>query len=165
MPETPVHARPQEDQAIVLSSDPNTALRQVISTIEKLQGVYERETDVLHTVDGKAFMAMQDDKIGAIREYQCGMSQLLSRRDEMGAADPALKKKLKTMHAVFSQQSRENLEALARMKRCTERLGNTLRQAAISAVQQQRTYSYGENGTITGNARNKAVSSGVSETA
>jgi len=165
MPHTQEPAAKVEDQPYILSGDPNTALRQMMSTIEKLQSVYKHETEVLNATDSNAFMDTQDKKISAIKEYQAGMSQLLNRREELGKADPSLKARLKDMHAKFSQQSRQNLEALARMKRCTERLGNTLRQAAISEAQQQRTYSYGQSGTISGSARNKAVSSGISETA
>lgn len=149
----------------VLSGDPNTALRQMIGMIEKLQALYEQEVKVLQATDSKAFMDMQDEKVEAIRTYQIGISQLLERKDELKKADPAIRNKLKAMHADFSKQSRKNLEALARMRRCTERLGNTLRHAAIMAAQQQRTFSYGETGAIAGSARNKAVSSGVSETA
>lgn len=148
----------------VLPRDTNAALQGVMSTIKTLEQVYQEENKVLNKMDSKGFIALQDRKLNAARDYQNVMGQILSRKNEIAKADPAVKQRLKDAHAEFSEISRKNLEAIERMQRCTERLGNTIRSAAIKSAQTQRSFSYGENGALSNSTQNKAVSSGLSET-
>lgn len=148
----------------LLPKNTDAALLEVISTIEKLQNVYEEENSAISELDSLGFLALQEKKIEAARRYQVHMGQMLARKNEIAKASPTTKERLKEAHAKFQEISNQNLEAIERMQRCTERLGNTIRSAAIRAAQDMRTFSYGETGEISNHARNKVVSSGLSET-
>ena len=148
----------------LLSRDTNAAVKDVMDIIKALGKVYNEETEALKKTDTKKFMAMQDKKIAAAHEYQSAMAQMIARKNELKNADPAMKDRLQKLHDNFSDISKENIQAIDRMQRCTERLGNTIRNAAIKTVQHQRGYSYGETGSIPNTSRKKAVSSGLSET-
>ncbi len=148
----------------VLSKDTNTALREVALIVQKMQGVFEEETEALKNTDSDKFTQLQKKKLVVGREYQNIMSQMLARKNEIEKAAPSLKEKLKQMQEEFSEASEKNMEAIKRMEKATERLGNTIRNAAIRAAQKDRGYSYGETGTIPSSAKKKAVSSGLSET-
>lgn len=151
-------------QLRMLSKDMNTALREVSTTINKMSTIFIAETSALNAVDSHAFIALQEEKFSTAQEYQSDMSQIIGRKNEISYADPSVKNRLKQMQKDFSRISQENLQALSRMQRCTEKLGNTIRNAAIHAAQKQNGYSYGENGAISNAAKKKAVSSGLSET-
>lgn len=149
----------------LLPKNTDAALLEVMNTVQRLQAVYEEENKVLHDVNPEAFLALQEKKIVAAQLYKDHMEEMIDRKDEIAKASPATKERLKAVQAEFHARSVENMHAIERMQRCTERLGNTIRNAAIRAAQSMRAYSYGEDGTIAGSARNKAVSSGLSETA
>lgn len=166
-PPAPENAQPQAQEAIqfrTLSKDTNAALREVASTINNMSKIFVEETDALNATDRKAFISLQEKKLRTAQEYQNDMGQIIGRKNEMAKADPAMKEKLKKMQTDFAEISGKNIEAIARMQRCTEKLGNTIRNAALSAAQKQLGYSYGENGAISHAAQRKAISSGLSET-
>ncbi len=154
----------EQSFADTLPKDTNAALIEVTNTIKKLGGVYEEETQALNNIDNKRFFALQEKKLLVAREYQNSMGQMLERKNEVSNTSPAMKKKLQEAHEEFKEISRKNMESLARMQRCTERLGNTLRSAAIRDAHKQSGYSYGNNGAISSSSSKKAVSSGLSET-
>lgn len=145
--------------------NPNKALEEMIATVDSLRSVYRLETEALAASDTKKFLALQDDKLLAARKYQHGVEAMASRRDEMKAASPRLRERLQGMHADFSALAAKNLEALERMRRSTERLGDTIMQAARDAAKRKRTISYAGNGALSSHSERKAVSMGVSETA
>lgn len=148
----------------LLPRDTNAALKDVMRTITILDAVFDEETKILKDADMKGFMALQDRKIVAAQAYESHMQQMMARKKELAMADPSLKARLKETHAEFSKTSANNLLAIERMQRNTDKLGNRIRGAAIKAAQSQRGYSYGETGAISNSARKKAVSSGHSET-
>lgn len=148
----------------LLPKNTDAAITEVIKTIDALRLVYEEENIVLTNMDSKAFIALQDKKANAARMFQIHMGQMIARKDEIKAAPQSLKDNLKAAHSHFQDISIKNMIAIERMQRCTERLGNTIRNAAIKAAQGMRTYSYGETGSISSFAKNKLVSSGLSET-
>ena len=150
-------------QERTLSKDTNTALREIMSTIKSMEKVFIEETKALNNTDNDTFMAMQGKKLIVAREYQNDMSQILARKNEIKNADKVIKNTLDEMQKKFSKTSSENINAINRMQRCTERLGNTIRNAAIRDAQKQHNYSYGENGAIVKSNKNRAVSTGLSE--
>lgn len=145
--------------------DINTAIREMIAAAEYLQRVYEEETTLLQAKDGRGFLEFQDRKAEAGRSYQSAIGALILRKDEIKAADPALKEKLKAAQDQFSKVIHVNLENLDRMRRCTEKLSLTIRNAAIRAAQAKSTFSYGENGKLATSPQARRVSTGISETA
>ena len=154
----------QSSKSKTLSSDINVALREVSSTIRKLGEVYAEEAKALNNIDHKTFIALQEKKLVAARAYQSDMGQMIARKGEIKMADSTAKKRLEKVEKEFSEISRANMDALNRMQRCTERLGTTIRNAAIRAAQRQRGDGYGKTGAFLENAKKKAVSSGLSET-
>ncbi len=151
-------------QSKLLPRDTNAALRDVMRTITILDAVFDEEIKILEKADMKGFMGLQDRKIAAAQMYESHMQQMTARKNELAMADPALKARLKEQYEEFSKTSSQNLLALERMQRSTDKLGNRIRNAAIKSAQSQRGYSYGETGAIPNNSRRKAVSSGHSET-
>lgn len=162
---TEVTQRPVERPVKRLSKDTNAALRDVMATVKKLGDLVEEETEALVKTDNETFLKLQDRKLAIAQDYQNVISQMVARKNEIQNADPATKQKLKEMQNEFAEISSRNLEALGRMQRSTERLGTTIRNAAIKEAQKDRGYSYGEDGAISTVSRRKAVSSGLSETA
>jgi hypothetical protein len=152
------------DSTITLSANPERAIQEMMSTIDALREVYIKETEALDAADTKGFFTLQDKKLSAARDYQSGIQQMLARKDEMRAVDPSLKIRLERKRADFAQLAEKNADALGRMNRCMERLGNTMRNAAREAAAKDRAMSYGGTGAMQVPER-KSVSMGVSETA
>lgn len=157
------------DQTAALASGAskpiNEAIREMIAVARALQSVYEEETQILKSTDGRAFLEFQERKSDAARAYQAAISTLILRKDEVKAADPALREELRTAQSHFSKVIQVNLEQLNRMRKCTDRLGQTIRNAAIRAAQEKSTFSYGDNGRLNSSPNSRRVSAGVSETA
>lgn len=147
-----------------LPKDPNAAMLEMMNTIDALRGVYRRENEALEAADTKAFLEMQGEKLRHARAYQDGVEQMLVRKEEMKKTSPQMRRKLEEMRADFVELGNKNMEALKRMGRVTERLGNSMRLAAREAAVRQRTFAYGENGSLKSSEK-KTVSMGVSETA
>lgn len=157
-------APPVQSNAFILSRDPTKAIQDMMSTIDELRDVYITETEALKSIDTPTFLGIQNKKLSTAKRYQRGIEEILVRKDEMRRVDPALKKRLERMQNEFSDLAHENMQALERMQRTMERVGNTVRNAARDAVNKQRAYSYGETGALH-RTENKIVSTGVSETA
>jgi len=157
---------PEQEQlkAKSLPRDTNVAIKDVMDIIKCLGKVYSEENEALKHADTKRFMALQEKKLAATHDYQSAMAQMIARKNELKTADPAMKDRLKKLHNNFSTISEENMRSIERMQRCTEKLGNTIRSAAIKSAHNTRGYSYGETGAISNISRKKAVSSGLSET-
>ena len=143
--------------------DPNAALQEIIKTIDVLRDVYVRETAALNEADAKKFIALQETKLLAARKYQEIIDHILSRKEEIKTANPALKRKLNEMQKDFFDLSAKNMEALKRMQRTTERLGAVIMSAAKDVANKNRAVSYGDKGALQTDER-KTVSMGVSET-
>lgn len=143
----------------------NEAIREMIRVAGALQSVYEAETEILKSTDGRAFLEFQDRKSDAARAYQAAISTLILRKEEVKTADPALREELRATQNNFSKVIQVNMEHLNRMRKCTDRLGQTIRDAAIRAAQEKTTFSYSENGRLNTSPQSRRVSTGVSETA
>ena len=154
---------PQKDN-FKLSKDPNTAMQEMMNTIDHLRGIYRRETEALEASDTRAFLEMQAEKLRAARAYQNGVSQILERKEEMKKSNPLLRRRLEDMQKDFAGLTAKNIDALKRMSRVTERLGDSIRIAAKNAAVRGRAFSYGETGSLKSSEK-KSVSMGISETA
>lgn len=148
-----------------LSSNPKKAMQEMMDTIDDLRTIYQQETQALMTSDSKGFMALQDIKLAAARNYQDGIAQMIARKEEMKDVDPALKTQLRAMQADFSKLATKNMRALERMQKAIERFGGTLREAAREAVKKERATSYTAKGKMSVD-ETKSISAGtISETA
>lgn len=147
-----------------LHRDPSRAMQQMMNRIDELRSVYEDETDALERMDTRSFMALQDNKIHHAMAYESGIHELMARKNEMQGVDNALKDKLRKMQEDFASLSQKNMEALQRMQRTMDRLGNTIRSAAKEEAKKQRVFSYGQNGEIDSDDKKK-ISIGISEEA
>lgn len=151
-------------KASLLSNDPSKAMQEMMETIDTLRNIYVRETGALVAANTQAFLDLQQEKLNAARNYQRSIEEIISRKDEMKVVNPLIKKRLGDMQQQFSVLARENMEALARMRRCVSQLGETISNAARKTAKKQGVYSYGENGHLQTSNR-KSVSMGISETA
>lgn len=148
-------------------STPSTAatvMQEMMDTIDAMRRFYVRETEVLAKADTKGFYSLQDEKMATARRYQDSMEKAMGRKDELLAADPQLKSRLEAIHKDFQETAEKNLGALKRMSRCIDHIGNTMRHAAKEEASKQRSFSYGQTGTLR-HSENKSVSMGISETA
>ncbi len=158
------NANREGNEVAGLSHNSAKAMQEMMSTIDALRTIYVRETEALDGADTKTFLSMQDEKLEAARNYQSRIQQMLARKAEMRKADPTLRRRLQEMQSDFSQLAKKNAEALKRMDRCVERLGNTIRRAAKEEAKRQRSFSYDATGSMR-HAERKAISTGLSETA
>ena len=158
------HTENSSRNSPLLSKDPGKAMQEMMETIDKLRGIYVRETGALVAANTQAFLDIQQEKLNAARNYQRSIEEIINRKDEMKAVNPIIKKRLNDMQQQFSVLARENMEALARMRRCVGQLGETISNAARKTAKNQRAYSYGENGHLQISSK-KSVSMGISETA
>ena len=147
-----------------LPKDPNSAVKHILGSIQRLASVYEQENDALSKADTKSFFSLQEEKLSAARLYEFGVKELLKRKEDVKRVNPDLQTKLKETQARFSELAQTNMDSLSRMQRSVERLGNTLRNAARDAARKDRIYSYGETGRVD-NTHKKPISTGISETA
>lgn len=162
---TASRAHKAQTASVLLSRNPAKAASEMTEIIMDMQKIYEHETEALMEADTRRFNELQEKKLIAARRYQEGISQMIARKNEMQGIDPAIKNKLKDLQKDFADISQKNMEALGRMKRCTERLGNIIRTAAKDAAKKDRGVTYGETGKMSGSTVKRAVSMGVSETA
>lgn len=146
------------------ASSSASAMQEMMETIDALRGVYARETEALAKADTQGFFALQDEKMETARRYQGSVERILAHKDEIAAADPQLKNRLAASYKEFSAASEKNMNALARMSRCIDRIGDTMRHAAKEEAAKKRAFSYGQSGVLQ-RAEHKSVSMGVSETA
>lgn len=156
--------RPNKARSTFLATDPHKAIQEMMDTIDRVRNVYERETAALENLDTRAFLELQPEKIETANVYKAGIEDILRRKDEMKAVDPAVKMKLERMQADFAQLSAKNMGALKRMQKTMARLGETVQRIAKDSVNKQNALSYGESGRMAENNQ-KRVSIGVSETA
>ena len=147
-----------------LPGDPNLAIGDVIAAAGILEEIYDAEIDALSKPDSEAFMALQGSKIEAAQTYYAMVTQMIARKNELRNVDPETKRRLREVHERFSNTTRENLRAVKRMKRYSERLGNTIRTAALRAAQRNCAPTYCENGSMSETSPRKIISSGISET-
>ncbi len=154
----------QQSHNTHLSGDPNIAIQEVMDSIGVLRDVYAQETDALVDADTQTFLSLQEQKFEAARNYQVGIEALLKRKEELKDVNPNKKKQLEQMQKEFASLAEQNREALARMQRCVDRLGGTIRRAAKEAADKHRGFSYGECGNMRTDKK-KRVTMGVDEKA
>lgn len=156
--------QPQEPvrKKYVLPSNPNKAMQEMMTTIDKLRLTMVEETNVLKDADTKTFLAMQDKKIDVARDYLEGMTQLIARKEELKKADPALTQRLEKMRLQFAETVHDNHAALARMQNGMKRLGERIMETAREAARRQEQIVYGANGHMLSGSK---ATIGVNESA
>lgn len=132
----------------VLPNDPNKAMQEMMTTIDRLRLSLIEETRVLKDADTKSFLSLQDKKLDIARDYLDGMTQLLSREDELKNADPTLKDRLEKMRIEFADTAHENHAALERMKNGMKRLGERIMETAREAARKEDQIVYGASGQM-----------------
>ncbi|MGB0719295.1 MAG: hypothetical protein ACPGRX_02415 [Bdellovibrionales bacterium] len=147
----------------LLSKNPETAMNEMMGTIDALRAIYLEETQALQQANPQEFLALQDKKFRQAGECQKGMMEILKRRDEMQAIDPALKARLIEVQGRFSKQIRENQDSLRRMQHTVGRLKTMIGNAVRDSVAQNQAGVYGRNGVPSGTGK-KIISTGLTET-
>ena len=147
---------------IHLSRDPRKAMQEMMDIIDGLRGVLEEENQALKDADTKRFMAVQDKKIDAARQYQNGVEQMIERKEDMQKAPASLKVQLEKMRADFLALADENLHAIERMHKAMGRLSDRIMSTAKDEAAQTNKFSYGAHGKLEGSGK---ASIGVNESA
>ncbi len=145
-----------------LPDNPNAAMIEMMYIIDNFRGLMIREAEALEGADAQAFLDLQDEKLLIGRRYEMGMSDLLSRKDQIRAADPSLRQRLDTMQKNFHAVTERNLSGLDRMKNGTQRLHERIMLAARDTAMSETRFAYGANGTMQNGSR---ASIGISEQA
>ncbi|MBI4031182.1 MAG: flagellar protein FlgN [Proteobacteria bacterium] len=146
----------------ILSKNPEKAIQEMMETIDRLRSVYTEETDALLQTDTMKFLQIQDRKISAACNYQAGVAQIVSRKDEMKKTNPGLHDALQKKQEEFAIVAVKNIDALTRMRRTVQRLGEHLSVAARAAIE-KKSVNYGATGSI--NRPKHTVSIGINESA
>lgn len=147
----------------ILPEDTDRAMTSVISYIDDLQSVIEQETESLEASDTRGFLALQDKKMAAAQLYQQGLTEIIARKDELKSHSPAKRKTLKDKQIKFQNIMNRNVEALDRMKRSSERLGNLIIKAARDHAKEQQRVAYNNQGTFSCTDRRGVSSGSISE--
>ena len=145
------------------SADPVTAMQDMMASIDTLRGIYIEETAALNAADTNAFFGIQERKIRAAQDYHAEITGLVARKDELLNVHPELKSLVRKKQEEFSHVTRENLDALNRMRRTMDRLGRRLTQAACDAAKSE-SVAYGSGGHLS-TQRGKPVTVGINESA
>lgn len=151
-----------EARALQLPPDPNAAMIEMMSIIDQFRAMMIKETEALDGADANAFLDLQDEKLDIARQYEQGMGQLLDRKEQLRAADPALRNRLHNMQRGFHDIVTRNLEGLERMKHGTARLHDRIMTAARDTALNESRFAYGAGGTMQGSGK---ASIGISEQA
>jgi DNA anti-recombination protein RmuC len=161
-PAKPTPSKPAA-RAASATPDANRAVQDVLKTIDAVHSVYAEENAALNAADTQKFLEVQDRKIEAVRKYQADITELMSRKEEIKSRlDPRLRHILKMKQEEFDSLTRENLEHLERMRKCAERMGKRIMQAARETAKKD-THAYGAQGHLA-NA-DRRVSLGLNESA
>lgn len=147
-----------------LPEDPAKALQDVMSTIDALRNLYVQETEMLSNADAVGFMKLQDEKLQTAHHYQRSISNILSKRDGVRAADPALKQRLAELYEEFSADIQQNQKALGSMRQTTDRLKKTISRATRDAARKKSALNYGKDGALNSDPK-RVLSTGLIETA
>lgn len=152
-------------QSVKLASNPKRAIQDMMETIDNLRNVYERETEALKRSDIRSFMELQEEKIYSARNYQDGITQLLSRKEELKNVDIETRENLELMQKEFSALAKRNMKALEKMQKTMERFGGTLREAARDAVKKDHSTNYTSKGRMDLDDAKRITTGTISETA
>lgn len=149
-------------EKFILSQDPNQAMQEMMQALDDLRTVYNEENDALVSADTRRFMDLQERKIEAAQRYHDTASQVIEHREELKAADPALRRQLQDMHSDFAALTQKNLSNIERMNKSVKRLSERVIKGARDAALRD-TASYSRQGTLYRNDR--LVSTGINESA
>jgi len=149
-------------QDFILSKSPEKAMQEMMEKIDRLRSVYTEETDALLQTDTMKFLQLQDKKVVAAQDYQAGVAQIVARKEEMKQAVPGIREALQKKQDEFAVIAIKNIEALTRMRRTVQRLGEHLTTAARTAIE-KKGVNYGATGSI--NRPKHTVSIGINESA
>ncbi len=160
----PYNGSSMPQSGIILHAAPKRAVEQMIQIVDIIHDVYRDETAFLARSDINGFKSIQGRKLEAAQAYEQGLNQMLARRNEMRGVEESLKNKLRLMHGDFNQLAQENKKLLDRMQRTTERLSETICNAAKDAVQNRVASGYGASGRVE-TPRRTNMSVGIEKTA
>ena len=138
----------QEVTRLTLSRDPNKAIEEMMTTIDNLRATLIEETKVLKEADTKSFLKLQDQKLVDARHYMDGVRQILSRKDELQAADPSLKNLLEEKRLQFAEVTHDNHAAIQRMQNGMKRLGERIMENARDAARREKQIIYSARGQM-----------------
>ena len=147
---------------IKLSRNPNQAMQEMMSIIDKLRTNILEETQALKETDTPRFLDLQNTKIDVARDYMEGVTQIMARKDEMKKADPKLIDQLEKMRLEFADIAHENHAAINRMKNGMKRLGERIMENAREAARREEEFIYSPTGRMRSGSR---ATIGVNESA
>lgn len=149
-------------QPFILSRSPDKAMQEMMEAIDALKVIYVEENEALTSADTNRFLSLQDKKLSAARNYQIGTEQILARKEEFKNIDPVLRQKLVAKQEEFAALGAANLDAIARVRKSVQRLGERIMGAARDAAKKDAP-NYSARGNL--NNGDRRVSIGINESA
>lgn len=148
----------------LLDTNPEKALGQVCSLLDRMCSFYENENAALRDVKPNLFVQMQPEKMVLAKHYQEILRQMRARQDVFKTHPSELKGKIKDQQNTFKSLANENRELLERMGKGTERLHSRIVDSVKRAVKKRQLNNYTQNGAMDSSSHRR-VSTGVEETA
>lgn len=145
-----------------LSQEPNKAIQEMMDIIDALRHVMEEETTILEASDAQGFLALQDRKYQAYKDYQSGVQHMMDNKEVMKAAHASLKQRLEDMRGNFQETAHTNSEAIDRMQKGMKRLGDRIMSSARENAKKEQQLVYGSQGHM---ASSKTTTIGIRESA
>ena len=145
-----------------LSPEPNKAIQEMMDIIDALRHVMEEETSVLEASDARGFLEIQDRKFQAYKDYQSGVQQMLDNKDAMKAAHQSLRQRLEDMRINFQKTAQTNTDAIERMQKGMQRLGDRIMSSARENAKKEQQLVYSAQGHM---EDSKTTTIGIRESA
>ena len=129
-------------------ADINVALLHTIISVTALRDVMLKENDALAHASTRAFMELQEEKVGAARRYELLVNNLMDRPDDVKRADMKLKEQLQRLQGSFGDVAKTNRDSIERMKNATKLLGERIMKSARRDIEKQSQFAYGSSGMM-----------------
>lgn len=149
--------------APLLDKNPDKAIGQVSTLMDRLCNFYSSENDVLKNADSRGFLSLQTEKMILARHYKEVLKQVRIRQNDLKTARPCLKEELEQRQSTFRALADENRKLLKRMENGTERLHKRVVDAVKRAANKKQVHGYGHTGHMAA-LKTRRVSTGLEET-
>lgn len=138
----------QAKSGYMVPDDINVALLHTIIAVTALRDVMMKENDALALSNTASFLDIQEEKVEVARRYELLVNALMSRKDDIKAADTKLKEQLQRLQDSFGETAKINRERIERMRNATRLLGERIMKSARDQAEKDNQFAYGASGKM-----------------
>lgn len=132
----------------IVPDDINVALLHTIISVTALRDVMIKENEALEQANTVAFMDIQEEKVEVARRYELLVNAIMSRKEDIKAADQKLKEQLQRLQDSFGPVAKTNRERIERMRNATQLLSERIMKSAREQVEKDNQFAYGASGKM-----------------